>query len=81
MLTQDLFELEEENPKLVRLGEIILKHVGNNENARGIIFVRTRELAKALVHWLKDWDTLKHLNATEFVGQVVSAKQGGKLLL
>ncbi|WAR22445.1 IFIH1-like protein, partial [Mya arenaria] len=56
---------------------VINPHRIHLENARGIIFVRTRELAQALVKWVNETDSLNVLNASEFVGQGVSASVGG----
>ena len=76
-LQQMSFEEEPENPKLLKMQEIILDVLGNNENGRGIIFVKTRELAKALIAWMHETHPLTLLNATEFVGQTASTAEGG----
>ncbi|XP_052772382.1 ATP-dependent RNA helicase DHX58-like [Mya arenaria] len=76
-LREETFANEPENPKLLKLEEILLRVLSNDQNARGIIFVRTRELAQALVKWVNETDSLNGLNASEFVGQGVSASVGG----
>lgn len=80
-LLQRSFDTEPMNPKLVKLEEVIAQSLLQGENARGIIFVKTRALVKALVCWMQESKTLSCLNATEFVGQTVSAKQGGEYML
>ncbi|KAK3611677.1 hypothetical protein CHS0354_012047 [Potamilus streckersoni] len=78
---QDLFDLYEKNikpefvqdypnPKLEALRDMIIEGFKDKpaEESRGIIFVKTRNLAKAITAWLKDTLTLKHLNPIEFVG-------------
>ncbi|KAL4231411.1 Interferon-induced helicase C domain-containing protein 1 [Mactra antiquata] len=71
------FSNEPENPKLLKLQEVIWNTHGGNDNARGIIFVKTRELAVALTAWMNETVPLNSLNATEFVGQAASAMEGG----
>ncbi|KAL3863078.1 hypothetical protein ACJMK2_004855 [Sinanodonta woodiana] len=67
------------NPKLQALGKMIIKGFKGKEPAdsRGIIFVKTRNLAKAITAWLKDTPDLKSLNPIEFVGSNTS---GGKAM-
>ena len=50
----------------------------SNEDARGIIFVKTRVLAKALVNWMRQTEPLQALNASEFVGQAAAKFEGGQ---
>ncbi|WAR22444.1 DHX58-like protein, partial [Mya arenaria] len=73
----ETFANEPENPKLIKLEEILLRVLSSNQNARGIIFVRTKELAQALVRWVNETDSLKGLNASEFTGQGAAASDGG----
>ena len=67
------------NPKLTKIKEILLDVLGGDENARGIIFVKTRQLAGYMIKWMKETDELKGLNPTEFVGQTASVQVGGIL--
>ncbi|XP_052790518.1 ATP-dependent RNA helicase DHX58-like [Mya arenaria] len=71
------FHTESENPKLLKLEEILIRVLCNDQNARGIIFVRTRELVQAMVRWVNESDSLNVLNASGFVGQSASASVGG----
>ena len=74
------FSGEPENPKLVEMHRLLMTEVGYNEDARVIIFVKSRELARALIKWMHETVQLKPLNATEFVGQVASASKGGDII-
>ncbi|XP_053406755.1 antiviral innate immune response receptor RIG-I-like [Mercenaria mercenaria] len=76
-LKAQTFDAEPENPKLLKLEELINNTLANNDHTRGIVFVKTRELAKALISWMNETDSLKPLNAKECVGQGVSAEKGG----
>ncbi|XP_052773443.1 antiviral innate immune response receptor RIG-I-like isoform X1 [Mya arenaria] len=76
-LLAETFDTEPENPKLLKLEQILSKVLCEDQNGRGIIFVRTRELAQALVRWVNETDGLNILNASEFVGQSASASVGG----
>ncbi|XP_060562666.1 antiviral innate immune response receptor RIG-I-like [Ruditapes philippinarum] len=76
-LKQQSFTDEPENPKLVEMQTIVMQIFDKNEDARGIIFVKTRELAQALVNWMKQTAPLDTLNASEFVGQAASKAEGG----
>ncbi|XP_052225926.1 antiviral innate immune response receptor RIG-I-like isoform X2 [Dreissena polymorpha] len=73
----DSFVDQPENPKLVKMGEILQDVLVADENARGIIFVKTRELAKALVRWINESNTLTILNAWELVGKNAATSKGG----
>ena len=76
------FDRCSDNPKLQKLREMILKaYERNPENSRGIIFVRTRELAKAVCSWMKETDDLKVLNPIQFLGQNPHADKGGKSVI
>lgn len=66
------------NPKLVKMKEVVLDMLANREDARGIIFVKTKALAHALIAWMKDDTDLTMLNPIVFVGQTASASVGGK---
>ena len=68
---------EPENPKLLKLQELIIDTIGDDKNSRGIIFVKTRALAKILKKWMHQTPELKHLRANAFLGQVVSRGVGG----
>ena len=47
------------------------------EDSRGIVFVKTRELARAIVSWMKETPGLRELNPIQFLGQS-SADKGGQ---
>ena len=47
------------------------------KNSRGIVFVKTRDLATAIVSWMTETPELKKLNPIKFVGQNESADKGG----
>ena len=66
------------NPKLEKLKEMILKGC-RDEESRGIVFVKTRDLATAIVSWMKETPRLRELSAIKFVGQNMSADKGGML--
>ncbi|WAR22442.1 DDX58-like protein [Mya arenaria] len=76
-LREETFDRELENPKLLELERILSRVLCDDKNGRGIIFVRTRELALALVRWVNETDCLDILNASDFVGQSASASVGG----
>jgi len=76
--TENSFDGEHENPKLLKLQEILVNKLVQDANARGIIFVRTRELAQAIVRWVNETPELLALQASEFVGQNAKASSGGR---
>ena len=63
-------EVSEPNPGLQTLLENMHEKLSCGNESKGIIFVRTRFVAQALVDWLKDLDDLKNLvkNPTSVVG-------------
>ena len=74
------FDQNSSNPKLEKLQEMILRAYRGEEkfkNSRGIVFVKTRDLATAIVSWMNETPGLKPLNAIKFVGQNESADKGG----
>jgi len=74
------FEGEPENPKLLKLQEILVNNLVQDANARGIMFVRTRELAQAIVRWVNETPELDALHASEFVGQNAKTSSGGRYI-
>lgn len=70
-----------ENPNLLVLARTLEEHLltksKNSEKSRGIIFVRTRALAEAVVSWIKR-GSMKFLNPSVFTGTNASEEQGGK---
>ncbi|XP_052268251.1 interferon-induced helicase C domain-containing protein 1-like [Dreissena polymorpha] len=76
MMFSECFDDEPENPKLVKMGQILQDVLVADNTSRGIISVKTRELAKALVSWINETDNLKILHASEFVGQNVATSKG-----
>ncbi|XP_060586933.1 antiviral innate immune response receptor RIG-I-like [Ruditapes philippinarum] len=71
------FDNEPENPKLLKLGELIINILGNDKRAKGIVFVESRDLAKAISNWMNETDNLKQFYAKKCVGQAVSVDKGG----
>lgn len=71
------------NPKLDKLAEMVKKAFsrGRSEDSRGIVFVKTRDLAKAIVNWMNETPGLRELKPIQFVGQNMSADKGGKSML
>lgn len=66
------------NPKLLKLGEMIKKAYKDNfENSRGIVFVKTRDLCKAILSWMQETPGLRELNPVPFVGTNMAADKGG----
>ncbi|XP_053379025.1 uncharacterized protein LOC123529642 isoform X2 [Mercenaria mercenaria] len=66
------------NPKLDKLFEMIIKaYKGNFENSRGIVFVKTRNLAEAILSWMKESPYLRDLNPIVFVGTNMAADKRG----
>ncbi|KAL5021809.1 hypothetical protein ScPMuIL_000964 [Solemya velum] len=69
--------IESDNPKLKYLQRMLIDAFKNNEDSRGIIFVKTRNLVKALESWMNEVPGLRELNPKKFVGAQVSADKGG----
>ena len=71
-------EATSENPKLEMLREMIMSSYSRSdiENSRGIVFVKTRELAHAIISWMKDTPGLRELNPIQFVGNQCADKGG-----
>lgn len=65
------------NPKLTTLGHIIGEHFKENPVARVIVFVKTRDLAKAMENYMKDTEELRILNPIRFVGVQANRESGG----
>ena len=68
-----------ENPKLNYLKKIILKYFGENEDSRGIVFVKTREMTVALMNWMTETEELKDLNPHNLVGSNAPSQKAGML--
>ena len=75
------FDGEPTNPKLLKLQDILQVKLVNDANARGIIFVKSRELAQAVVRWINESPDFQNLQASEFVGQGAKASCGGKQIV
>ena len=56
-------------PKSTKVQDIVLEEFGKNGDARCIIFVKTKLLAKALIKWMNETDELSWLKPREFLGQ------------
>ena len=66
------------NPKLDKLREMITKAYRENfENSRGIVFVKTRDLSKAIQSWMKETPELRDLNPIVFLGTNSASVKGG----
>lgn len=65
------------NPKLMELRKLILQAFGNDADSRGIIFVRTRDLVKAIHRWMMETDDLRHLKPVMFTGAQAKSSAGG----
>lgn len=55
-------DINNENPKLKRLEEILKEHFHSSSDSRGIIFTRTRQSTHSLHDWIANNATLKELN-------------------
>uniref|UniRef100_A0A2C9L1C0 RNA helicase n=1 Tax=Biomphalaria glabrata TaxID=6526 RepID=A0A2C9L1C0_BIOGL len=70
----------DENPNLIRLSKILLEKLKDKgDDARCIIFVRTRALAESLAQWFNRHSilALKDLNAKIFTGINAAEEEGG----
>ena len=65
------------NPKLEYLKKLILEFYQGNENSRGIIFVKTREMTVALVSWMTETKELEALNPHNLVGTNAPSMRAG----
>ncbi|XP_053406756.1 antiviral innate immune response receptor RIG-I-like isoform X2 [Mercenaria mercenaria] len=66
-LTSQHFE-DPGNPKLMKMEEILARHMVGKE-ARCIIFTKTIDLAMAITNWINEKESLRNLNAKEFLGR------------
>ena len=57
-----------------------MKYFEENEDSRGIVFVKTRELTVALMNWMKETDNLKELNPHNLVGSNAPSQKAGMLV-
>jgi len=64
-----MYSEDKSNPKLEKLREMLIKAYRENAESRGIVFVKTRDLAKAIVSWMKDTRGLRELGPVSFVGR------------
>ncbi|XP_062594925.1 antiviral innate immune response receptor RIG-I-like [Saccostrea cucullata] len=65
------------NPKLLELRKLILKAFHVDADSRGIIFVRTRDLVKAIYRWMEETDDLRSLKPVMFTGAQAKSSAGG----
>ncbi|XP_069140707.1 ATP-dependent RNA helicase DHX58-like [Argopecten irradians] len=77
LLENCLYNPEHVNPKLEKLKEMLVEAYRQKEDSRGIIFVKTRDLVKAIESWMKDDIALRKLNPVKFVGAQASIQRGG----
>lgn len=66
------------NPKLMALRRMIGDYFKENPDARVIVFVKTRELVKAIETYMKETEELRILNPIQFVGVQANKERGGK---
>lgn len=66
------------NPKLMALRHMIGDYFKENPDARVIVFVKTRELVKAIETYMKETEELRILNPIQFVGVQANKESGGK---
>ncbi|KAK3094493.1 hypothetical protein FSP39_002464 [Pinctada imbricata] len=67
---------DDDNPKLTKLKESIDRAFYDQEESRGIVFVKTRDLVSAIVSWMKDTRGLKELKPAAFVGTHAPGDEG-----
>lgn len=65
------------NPKLLELRRLILQAFRKDADSRGIIFVRTRDLVKAMYRWMEETDDLRTLKPVMFTGAQAKSSAGG----
>ena len=66
------------NPKLVKLEKLLVKAFQEEPESRAMIFVRTRDLAAALQHWMLRTPALYWLKPGKMVGAGASVDSGGQ---
>jgi ERCC4-related helicase len=67
------------NPKLEKLKAEITKQYRANEDTKGIVFVKTRNLATAMVRWMNECQHLKTLTPGKCLGAQASREKGGEI--
>nr|XP_022339462.1 probable ATP-dependent RNA helicase DDX58 isoform X2 [Crassostrea virginica] len=67
----------EENPLLLKLKQILIDTYKEESDMRGIVFVRTRLLAKIIVNWMSETDDLKLIKARKCTGAGAQNTEGG----
>jgi len=76
-----LLDTQDDNPRLNELAKLIRKKFTppQNNNDRGLIFVQTRELTRALCEWIEELDSgaFKHIKPKAFTGVHATADKGG----
>ncbi|XP_063432540.1 antiviral innate immune response receptor RIG-I-like [Mytilus trossulus] len=66
-----------ENPKLKELKSVIFKMLREKRDSRIIVFIKTRDLADAMVNWMRETDGLDRLKPHKFVGAQAAGAKGG----
>ncbi|XP_076102863.1 antiviral innate immune response receptor RIG-I-like isoform X1 [Mytilus galloprovincialis] len=66
-----------ENPKLKELKTVIFKMLREKRDSRIIVFIKTRDLADAMVNWMRETDGLDRLKPHKFVGAQAAGAKGG----
>ncbi|XP_062610169.1 antiviral innate immune response receptor RIG-I-like, partial [Saccostrea cucullata] len=80
--TKDLLEKctedpKHRNPKLEALKHMIVDYFKDNPDSRVIVFVKTKELVKAIETFMNETDELRNLNPKQFVGVQANKEKGG----
>ncbi|XP_061171542.1 antiviral innate immune response receptor RIG-I-like isoform X2 [Saccostrea echinata] len=80
--TKDLLEKctedpKHKNPKLEALKHMIVEYFKENPDSRVIVFVKTKELVKAIETFMNETDELRNLNPKQFVGVQANKEKGG----
>ncbi|XP_056005193.1 antiviral innate immune response receptor RIG-I-like isoform X2 [Ostrea edulis] len=77
MLEKCTVDPKHRNPKLETLKHMIADYFQENPDSRVIVFVKTRELVKAIETFMKETDELQFLNPIQFVGVQANKERGG----
>ena len=67
----------EENPLLLKLKQILIETYREESDMRGIVFVRTRQLAEIIADWMSETDDLKPIKAKKCTGAGAQMTEGG----
>lgn len=68
-----------ENPFLLKLKEIIFETHREENNMKGIVFVRTREVADFIASWMGETEELIHIKARKYTEAQTHLAEDGKV--